>query len=84
MPHVLSSETGMDVQRLMRLIDSDEGLKVQVRWRGFSESDDTSEPLQKIYEDVPELLLKLLRRKNVPKDLFAKARRELHLSERGV
>lgn len=80
MPHVLASETGMDVQRLMWLMETEDGIMVQVRWRGLSESDDTVEPLAKIYQDVPALVLKLFRRKNAPKDLVAKARRMLQLS----
>lgn len=35
MSHVVSSETGMPVQRLMRLVEADTGLMVQVRWRGL-------------------------------------------------
>lgn len=33
MPNVVSSETGMPVQRLMRLVENEEGLFVQVLWR---------------------------------------------------
>lgn len=67
----------MPVQRLMHLDDTENGLMVQFRW--IPEVEATVEPLAKIYEDVPELLLKLLCRKNVPEDLVAKERRELHL-----
>lgn len=86
MPHVLSSETGMEVQRLMRLFDSPSGLMVQVRWRGFPPTEDTSEPLQKIFEDVPALVLKFLNRKKNPSNLVARARQELSLRplEEGV
>ena len=79
MSHVLSSETGMPVARLMRLVDSPDGLLVQVRWRGLCDSEDTLEPIGRVYEDVPQLLWKLLRRKNTPSNLVAKARRVLAL-----
>lgn len=79
MSHVITSETGMVVKRLLKLVDTDDGLKVQVRWRGLPDSEDTLEPLLQIYEDVPDLLMKLLRRKNAPSDLDERAQRELHL-----
>lgn len=79
MSHVITSETGMVVQGLLKLVDTDDGLKVQVRWRGLPDSEDTLEPLLQIYEDVPDLLMKLLRRKNAPWDLVERAQRELHL-----
>jgi len=46
MPHVICSETGMPVQRLMRLEKTPDGLHVIVRWRGLPPSADTSEPHQ--------------------------------------
>ena len=79
LPHVISSETGMVVQRLLGLVEADDGLKVRIRWKGLPESEDTEEPLQNVYEDVPALLEKLLNRKNTPVDLADKARRALDL-----
>jgi transposase InsO family protein len=79
LPHVLSSETGMPVARLMRLYEDEDGLKVVVRWKGLSHSEDTSEPLRHVYEDVPDMLIRLLQRKNTPQDLAAKARTVLAL-----
>lgn len=79
MSHVVASETGMPVQRLMRLVDTDDGLMVQVRWRGLPDSEDTLEPASKVYEDVPQLFRKLLGRQSAPVDLVAKARRALRL-----
>lgn len=38
MSQVVSSETCMPVQRLMKIIKSDNGLMVQVRWKGLPES----------------------------------------------
>lgn len=66
MSHVVSSETGMEVQRLLGLVDTGDGLMVQVRWKGLPDSEDTKEPLRKVHEDVLELLVKLLRRKIPP------------------
>ena len=63
MPFVISSETGMEVQRLMKLVQEEGQLKVHVRWKGLPNSEDTLEPLNSIYADVPELLMRLLRRK---------------------
>lgn len=77
MSHVVASETGMAVQRLMRLVDTQDGMMVQVRWRGVTNSDDTLKPLQKLFEDVPQLLEKLLRRQNTPIFLVAKVLRAL-------
>lgn len=79
MAHVISSETGMPVQRLMRLVDTEDGLMVLVRWSGLPDSEDTLEPLKKVYEDVPGLLAKLLQRQHTPAKLASKARCELHL-----
>lgn len=41
MSHVLASETGMVVARLMGLTDSTNGLLVHVRWKGLPDSEDT-------------------------------------------
>jgi len=79
MPHVISSETGMPVQRLMRLEESPNGLHVIVRWRGLPANADTSEPLSRIYEDVPQMLLNLLKRKSTPRHLVDLAKKELGL-----
>ena len=46
MSHVLYSETGMPVSRLIGLHDTDDGIQVQVRWKGLSASEDTYESLQ--------------------------------------
>lgn len=77
--HVLSSETGMPVSRLLKLIEQDGELFVSVRWKGLSPEEDTMEPLKRVYEDVPQLLLKLLKRQNTPSRLPAKACVELGL-----
>lgn len=61
----LSSETGVLVQRLMYLADSDNGLVDQNRWRGLSKLDDTVESQKNIYEEVLRLLLNLVCRKTI-------------------
>lgn len=72
--HVISSETGMPASRLLRLQEDDDGqLCVVVRWKGLTTNDDTMEPINRVYEDVPKLLTKLLSRKNTPLDLRDKA-----------
>ena len=79
MSHVLQSETGMTVQRLLRLEEHPDGVYVLVRWKGLPNSDDTLEPLVKVYEDVPRMLERLLNGKNSPRELVAKARKILAL-----
>lgn len=59
MSHVLSSEIGMPVVRLMRLVITEHCLKVQIRWKGLKNGEDTFESLRQAYKDVPELLKKL-------------------------
>jgi len=79
MSHVLSSETGMPVARLLKLTDEPDGMKVIVRWKGLPHSEDSAESLEHVYEDVPQMLLRLLQRKNTPAPLAEKARRILAL-----
>lgn len=79
MSHVVSSDTGMPVQRLMKIVESGKGLMVQGLWQGLPEPGDTLEPLSKIDEYVPQLLLKLLVCMNTPTEVAAEARRKLHL-----
>lgn len=74
MPHVLSSETGMPVARLMRLVETPNGLMVFVRWKELSDTEDILEPLLQVYEDVPQMVLRLLQRKNTPRHLAEKAK----------
>lgn len=79
--HVLASETGMPVARLFRLVEQDNKLYVLVRWKGFSDANDTLELVTRVYEDVPQLLLKLLRRKATGAQLRAKSCFELGVEE---
>ena len=69
----------MVVQRLLALVETDDGLKVRIRWKGLPTSENTEEPLYQVYEDVPGLLGKLLDRENTPEHLADKARLALHL-----
>lgn len=77
--HVLSSETRMPVARLMKLVKDKDKLKVQVRWKGLSPQDDTLEPLQNVFEDVPQMLDGLLKRKNTSPKLAQQAQDALDL-----
>lgn len=74
MSHVVSSGTGMQIQRLLRLLDYDEGITVSIGCRGLLASHDTMEPPQQVYDDVPGLLRILLARKNTPSALESKPR----------
>jgi len=79
MSHVLQSETGMPVQRLLKLAKIDNDIKVLIRWKGLPQSEDSWEPILNVHEDVPQLLEKLLQRKNVPAELVEKAKSVLGL-----
>lgn len=79
-PHVLYSERGMPVQRLMELTEAPDGIYIRVRWRGLPPADDTLEPLCRDYEDAPQLVKKLLGRKATPRALANKAKAVLDLS----
>lgn len=78
-PHVKCSATGMTVTRLMWLQEEDEGLKVVVIWKGLPHSEDTAESLCNLYEEVPQMLLCLPKRKNIPKCIPNQANCELQL-----
>lgn len=58
----------------MELIDSPDGLPVRTRWKGLPNSEDSLVPIESVYEDVPQMLLRLLDRKNVQPALAAKIR----------
>lgn len=80
MSHVLLSETRTVVQRLMPLEGAEDGLIVEVRWHGLPESEDTLEPIEQTYKNVPQLYIKLLHRKNTPSDLADKASQDLQIA----
>lgn len=79
MSHVLSSETGMPVARLIKIVKVDDVLKVQVRYKGLSPQEDSLEPLENVFEDVAHMLDRLLKREKNPENLAAKARDTLDL-----
>lgn len=81
MPRVLISEIGMQVQRPLSLLETVTGLAAVVRWKGLSNVEDTSKPLRQVFEDVPQLLHKILLPKTIPLDNATKARRALGLQE---
>lgn len=58
--HVIHSETGMQFQRPLRLVGTDDGIKVHIRWKGLLSTEDKFEPIQQVYEDVSALLEKIL------------------------
>lgn len=69
MSHVLNSEMGMSVARLMLFVEDNGQLKVQVRWGGLRNTKDTLEQLQIIYKVVRQMLLRFLNCKNTPANL---------------
>lgn len=77
--YVFSSETGMPVSRLLKLVKLDGSFCVAVRWKGLSKSDDTLEPLRCVYKNVPRMVVKLVDRANTPPDLRHKASATLGL-----
>lgn len=72
--HVIASETGMPVARLMGIKESPDEVVVDVLWKGLPQSEDTFEPILKVNEDVPVMLLNLLKRKSTPKSLTTMAK----------
>lgn len=82
--HVLSSETGMPVSRLLRLVEDGGQLKVLVRCKGFNESETTEKPLAQLNEDVSKLVRKLLDQNSTPPDTRQNALVQLALYRRGV
>lgn len=68
----------------MKLVDSKKGPTVQISWEGLDESEKMLEPLKIIYEDVPQLLLKLIERKKTPSSLATEESCVLLLLRRGL
>lgn len=79
--HVLSSERGMPNSRLVKLVDSLDDLRVEFRYKSILVSEDTFQPIQGIYQDVPRMLLRLVGRRKLQSSLLIKP--EAPLSERG-
>ena len=74
MSHVIHSETGMVVSRLLGLEETPDGIYVRIRWKGLGTKKDTLEPIARVNEDVPVLFAKLLSRKSTPAGLAEKVR----------
>lgn len=79
--HVPSPKTGMPFARLTRLLRVTDGLQVLVRWKELLCAYDSLESIRRVYEELPQMLLCLLDRKNVPRVLVSKARSELAVRE---
>jgi len=53
---VAYDEQGLCVEEILRWKNTTAGIVLLVRWLGFSEADDTWEPLQTLYVDIPEMI----------------------------
>ena len=53
---ILYDEKGLCVDRILRWRHTAGGVHLRVRWLGFEACDDTWEPLETFYEDVPEMI----------------------------
>ena len=79
MSHVIHSETGIVVSRLLGLEETPDGIHVRIRWKGLDTKDDTLQPIARVNENVPVLFSKLLSRKSTPSVLAEKVRSKLAL-----
>lgn len=79
MSQVVVSEKGMFVHRVLILVELDDRLDVKVCWRGLSESENTIEHIHQLYQNISQLLTKLLRHKRKPSAFAKQARNELNL-----
>lgn len=75
MSHVVYSETGMAVARLMAILDKEDKQIIQVRFKGKPDSEDNLEQLQRVHGDVPTMLQNILSRNSTPTQLENRARR---------
>lgn len=74
----------MEVQRLLSLVDTADGLQVSISWSGLTPTEDTQETLKNVYKDVPELLVKLSNSKNTKSLPVHKPKRDLGLLSGGT
>lgn len=81
--HFISLQTGKPVSRLLQLVVENLKLLFTVCCNSIPASEYTVEPLQRVYEDVPHLLLKIMCRKNINTELLKTSCAELGL-EGGV
>lgn len=61
----------------MQPIDDPEGLKGLVRWKGFTDTDDSFQRIDCVFEDVPQMSFRLLDRNETPSDLATEVCRAL-------
>lgn len=71
--------TTMSAVTICEIVDDSSTIFVPVQRNGLPLSDETVEPIARVYEDVPQLLVKVLDRKCAPADLRKRARDELGL-----
>lgn len=67
MYHIVSLETGIYVFRLMRLGEDCGVVEVIVRRKELPESEDTLDPIRRVYEDVPQMFLRYFRASSLGK-----------------
>lgn len=84
MSHFLSSETGMTVALLLRLMNQGGELYVSVRLKGLYTNKDTLELLKSVFGDVSRINRNLLDSESVPVALKARAFAVLSLRMREV
>lgn len=66
MTRFVNSETDMAVACVLEVVDENVRLRIRVRWRVLPNSEDTLEPQESVYEDAPQMLLRLLDLKKTP------------------
>lgn len=71
----------MTMHRLLNLIEYDGNIKFAVRWKCLSKIGNTLEPFEQVYEDVPDLLKKLLTCRNTPLKIANKSRAQMRLKK---
>lgn len=81
MKHIIHRETGITVARLMGLVHHMDGMYVKVRWNDFTNSDVILQPIGRIFEDVPNMFVRLLDIPNTTPALPPKWRALLEIPE---
>lgn len=69
----------MPISRLLHVEEHEGKLFVAVRWKGLDKSNDTLEPLDRVFEDAPMRVKKLIQRKRTPADIREKVEAALNL-----
>lgn len=84
MSQSLSGKTGMDIARLMEIIDIDGNLMVRIWRKGLSEEEYTLEALTSILECASKIVGCLRKHKNTPAEIAEKARSIYSLWNGGI